>query len=106
MSIENQCESLDRLWLEKRGSHGKTCAKSNHPTIQIVFSIRQNLVSNLDKMSQNCAFCDLKRESQHMRYLIAHILLPGHMLPRGERSLEVTVNLAVGKERKSTMLEQ
>ena len=28
-----------------------------------------------------------------------HVLLPGHMLPKGARSLEVTVNLAVGKEK-------
>ena len=28
-----------------------------------------------------------------------HVLLPGHMLPEGARSFEVTVNLAVGKEK-------
>ena len=28
-----------------------------------------------------------------------HVLLPGHMLPKGARSLEVTVNLGVGKEK-------
>ena len=28
-----------------------------------------------------------------------HVLLPDHMLPKGARSLEVTVNLAVGKEK-------
>ena len=28
-----------------------------------------------------------------------HVLLPGHMLPKGARSFEVTVNLAVGKEK-------
>ena len=28
-----------------------------------------------------------------------HVLLPGHMLPRGARSFEITVNLAVGKEK-------
>ena len=28
-----------------------------------------------------------------------HVLLPGHMLPKGSRSFEVTVNLAVGKEK-------
>ena len=26
-----------------------------------------------------------------------HVLLPGHMLPKGARSFEVTVNLAIGK---------
>ena len=26
-----------------------------------------------------------------------HVLLPGHMLPKGARSFEVTVNLAVGE---------
>ena len=26
-----------------------------------------------------------------------HVLLPGHMLPKGARSFEVTVNLAVGQ---------
>ena len=36
-----------------------------------------------------------------------HVLLPGHMLPKGARSFEVTVNLAVGqcRQRKSSMLE-
>ena len=28
-----------------------------------------------------------------------HVLLPGHMLPKGARPFEVTVNLAVGKEK-------
>ena len=28
-----------------------------------------------------------------------HVLLPGHMLPKGARWFEVTVNLAVGKEK-------
>ena len=28
-----------------------------------------------------------------------HVLLPGHMLPKGARSFNVTVNLAVGKEK-------
>ena len=28
-----------------------------------------------------------------------HVLLPGHMLPKGARSFEVTVNFAVGKEK-------
>ena len=28
-----------------------------------------------------------------------HMLLPGHMLPKGARSFEVTVKLAVGKEK-------
>ena len=28
-----------------------------------------------------------------------HVLLPGHMLQKGARSFEVTVNLAVGKEK-------
>ena len=28
-----------------------------------------------------------------------HVLLPGHMLPKGARSFKVTVNLAVGKEK-------
>ena len=28
-----------------------------------------------------------------------HVLLPGHMLPKGAQSFEVTVNLAIGKEK-------
>ena len=28
-----------------------------------------------------------------------HVLLPGHMLPKGARSFEVTINLAVSKEK-------
>ena len=34
-----------------------------------------------------------------------HVLLPGHTLPRGTRSFEVIVNLAIGKET-CTMLEK
>ena len=33
------------------------------------------------------------------RSQVRHVLLPGHMLPKGARSFEVTVNLAVGKEK-------
>ena len=41
-------------------------------------------------MSQNCAFRDLKCETQHMHSLIA---------THGAHSFDVTVNLAVGKEK-------
>ena len=53
-------------------------------------------------MSQNCAF--LRSQVRDPAYALpdsgaTRVLPPGHMLPRGARSFEVTVNLAVGKEK-------
>ena len=55
-------------------------------------------------VSQSCVSPSLKSEIQLMPYDMldsgaTHVLLPGHMLPKGARSFEVTVNLAVGKEK-------
>ena len=53
-------------------------------------------------MNQIYASPDLRFETQPMDLLdsgATHVLLPGHMLPKGARSFEVTVNLAVGKEK-------
>ena len=48
--------------------------------------------------------CLLRSQARDPAYALldsgaTHVLLPGHMLPRGARSFEVTVNLAVGKEK-------
>ena len=54
---DNQCEHLDRLWFGEVCSPWKNmCAKSSHPSLKIVSLTQQNLILNLDKMSQNCAF--------------------------------------------------
>ena len=73
---DNQCESLDRLWFgEVRFPVENLCAKSDQQYLKIVSLSPQNSISNLDKMSQNCAFRNLKRDPQQMRYLTAERLM-------------------------------
>ena len=63
----DQCDSLDRSWFgEMWLLVANLCIRSKHPCLKIL----QILISNLDKMSQNCAFRDDKFETQHMHYLI------------------------------------
>ena len=53
-------------------------------------------------MSQNCAFGDQQVRDPAYALLdsgATPVLLPGHMLRKGARSFEVTVNPAVGKEK-------
>ena len=50
------------------------------------------------------ALCFSKSQVRDPAYALldrgaTHVLLPGHMLPKGARSFEVTVNLALGKEK-------
>ena len=66
---ESQCESLDRPWF------GEVWLPVEKYAREVQSSISQDCVLDpaeldldLDKMSQHCAFCDLKRETQHMRY--------------------------------------
>ena len=53
-------------------------------------------------MTQNCAFSDLQARDPAYALLdsgATHVRLPRHLLPRGARSFEVTVNPAVGQEK-------
>ena len=62
---DSQCESLDRLWFGEMWFRVENrCAKYNLRFLKTMFQIQPKLTSNLDKMSQNCAFRDLKFETR------------------------------------------
>ena len=65
------------------------------------FQVQQILTSNMDMVNQSCASKSQVRDPVYalLDSGATHVLLPGHMLPKGARSFEVTVNLAVGKEK-------
>ena len=61
---------------------------------------------DLDEGYSESDLCFSKSQVRDPAYALldsgaTHMLLPGHMLPKGARSFEVTVNLAVEKRRPS-----
>ena len=68
---KEQCETLDRAWF------GEMWFPVQRHTYHVQSSVTHDCISDP----------------------ATHVLLPGHMLPKGARSFEVTVNLAVGKEK-------
>ena len=64
---QSQCESLDRLWFVEEAWFPvkKYVYEVQSPlSLKIASSIQQNLISNLDKISQNCAFRDLESSAR------------------------------------------
>ena len=66
------------------------------------FPIQQTLT--FDEGYSEPELCFSKSQVRDPAYALldsgaTHVLLPGHMLPKGARSIEVTVNLAIGKEK-------
>ena len=76
------------------------CIRSSPLSLVTSFQAQQTLTSNKAIVNQSYASPSHKFAIQHTHYLtVEHVLLPGHMLPKQTRSFEVTVSLAVGKEK-------
>ena len=99
----DQCDTLDRAWF------GEMWFPVQKHVYKVQTSVREDCVpdpADLD-MEYGCEEPDLcfsKSQVRDPAYALldsgaTHVLLPGHMLPKGARSFEVTVNLAVGKEK-------
>ena len=98
-----QCDALDRTWF------GEMWFPVQRHNYHVQSSIRDDCMvdpADLD-LEYGCEEPDLCFSRSQVRdpaYALldsgaTHVLLPGHMLPKGARSFEVTVNLAVGKEK-------
>ena len=101
--MAEQCESLDRAWF------GEMWFPVEKYTYQVQSSFTQDSILDpadldLDERYSEPELCFSKSQARDPAYALLdsgakHVLLPGHMLPRGAQSFEVTVNLAVGKEK-------
>ena len=101
--FETTCDSLDRAWF------GEMWFPVEESVCQVQTVVSQASIpdpADLD-MDSGCEEPDLCFSRSQIRdpaYALldsgaTHVLLPGHMLPKGARSFELTVNLAVGKEK-------
>ena len=89
----DQCEALDHLWF----------GEMRFPVENYLYQVQASVAYG---PIPDPADLDLVARSQVRDPAYAlldsgatHVLLPGHMLPQGVRSFEVTVNLAVGTEK-------
>ena len=106
---ENQCESLDRMWFGEVWFPVEKCVRS--PIILLsrpCISTQQNLISNLDMMSQICAFRDLKCRDPACALLdsgATHVLLPGPYATQKSTFIRGHCQPCC-RQRESTMLEK
>ena len=101
--MAEQCESLDRAWF---GEMGFPVEKY---TYKVQSSFNQDSIPDpadldLDEGYSEPELCFSKSQVRDPAYALldsgaARVLLAGHMLPKGARSFEVTVNRAVGNEK-------
>ena len=101
--MAKQCESLDRAWV------GEMWFPVEKYTYQVQSSFTHDSIPDpadldLDEGYSEPELCFSKSQVRDPAYALldngaTHVLLPGHMLPKGARSFEVTVNLAIGKEK-------
>ena len=100
--MAEQCDSLDRLWF------GEMWFPVEKYVYHVQSSFTQDSIPDpanldLDEGYSEPDLCFSKSQARDPAHALldsgaTHVLLPGHMLPKGARSFEVTVNLAVGKE--------
>ena len=98
-----QCDSLDRHWF------GEVWFPVEKSEWEVQYAQAPcNLVDpgelNLEPGQDEPELCFSRSQVRDPAYALldtgaTHVLLPGHMLYRGARSFEVTVNLAVGKKK-------
>ena len=101
--MAEQCDSLDRSWfgemwfpVEKYGYQVQSSVTYD--------SIPDPTDLDLEQGYSEPELCFSRSKVRDPAYALldsgaTHVLFPGHMLPKGARSFEVTVNLAVGKEK-------
>ena len=101
--MAEQCDRLDRSWFGEMW----------FPVEKYVYHVQSSFAQDpipdpaeldLDEGYSEPELCFSKSQVRDPAYALldsgaTHVLLPGHMLPKGARSFEVTVNLAVGKEK-------
>ena len=97
--MNDQCDALDRAWFGEMW----------FPVQKHTSSVTHDCIADpadldLDEGYSEPDLCFSRSQVRDPDYAFvdsgaAHVLLPGHMLPKGARSFEVTVNLAVGKEK-------
>ena len=107
VDMAEQCDTLDRPWFGEMW----------FPVEKYVYQVQSSLTYDsipdpadlgLEQGYNEPELCFSKSQVRDPVYALlnsgaTHVLLPGHMLRKGARSFEVTVNLAVGE---STMLAQ
>ena len=97
------CDTLDRAWFgEIWFPVQKTVCQVQSVVSQV--SVPDQADLDMDYGCEEPDLCFSKSQVRDPAYALldsgaTHVLLPGHMLPKGARSFEVTVNLAVGKEK-------
>ena len=101
--MNDQCDTLDRAWF------GEMWFPVQKHTYHVHSSVTHDCISDpadldLDEGYSEPDLCFSRSQVRDPAYALldsgaTHVLLPGHMLPKGARSFEVTVNLAVGKEK-------
>ena len=105
--IDSQCDTLDRAWF---GLGEMWFPVQKHTYLvhsSVTYDCRADPADlDLDEGYSEPDLCFSRSQVRDPAYALldsaaTHVLLPGHMLPKGARSFEVTVNLAVGKERPS-----
>ena len=102
-ATNDQCDTLDRAWF------GEMWFPVQKHAYHVHSSVTQDCILDpadldLDEGYSEPDLCFSKSQVRDPAYALldsgaTHVLLPGHMLPKGARSFEVTVNLAVGKEK-------
>ena len=101
--VSEQCATLDRAWFGEMWFPVQKHAYHVHSSITYD-SIPDRADLDLDEGYGEPRLCFSRSQVRDPAYALpdsgaTHVLLPGHMLPKGGRSFEVTVNLAVGKEK-------
>ena len=106
---DDQCESLDQLWFGKVWFRIKKYA-CEAQSIQSPDCILDPAELDLEPGQDEPELCFLRSQVQEPAYALldrgaTHVLLPGHMLPKGARSFEVTV-ISCSWTRTCAMLEK
>ena len=101
--MAEQRESLDRSWF------GEMWFPVEKYVYQVQSSVTDDSIPDPADLDLEYGYsepelCFSKSQIRDPAYALldsgaTHVLLPGHMLLKGARSFEVTVNLAVGKEK-------
>ena len=101
--MAEQCDSLDRSWFREMSFPVERCVYQVQSSVTYD-SIPDAADLDLEHGYSEPELCFSKSQIRDPTYALldsgaTHVLLPGHMFPKGARSFEVNVNLAIGKEK-------